>query len=325
MKLTMKPFAGPSATAGLQRTAVILPAAPNIFRWWRKLIAVAKTSLRLAENVTGNFFVDQSCIDCSTCNWLAPESFKGAATYSFVHHQPDSTETIRQAQKALISCPVGAIGTTQKTAIDNQLKFPDPIASNVFHCGYHSESSFGATSYFIRREAGNVMVDSPRFASALVKEIERLGGLDIMFLTHRDDIADHQKYADHFGCQRFIHVDDAVSSARDVEHKITGSDSFRIDDELVMLPVSGHTKGSACLLYDNSFLFTGDHLAWNIELEHLYAFRTACWYDWSIQTASMKTLRDYTFEWVLPGHGRRINLPAAEMRKSLEKCIEWME
>ena len=285
---------------------------------------VAKSSLRLAENIAGNFYVDQSCIDCSTCNWLAPESFKGAASNSFVHNQPDSAKSIRQAQKALISCPVGAIGTEQKTAIDAQLRFPDLIADNVFHCGYHAESSFGATSYFIQRQAGNIMVDSPRFAGALVKEIERMGGLDIMFLTHRDDIADHQKYADHFGCQRFIHIDDAVSSAGEVEHKITGSEPFEIDDELVILPVSGHTKGSACLLYQESFLFTGDHLAWNIEAQNLRAFRTACWYDWSIQTTSMKTLLDYKFEWVLPGHGRRINLPAAEMQKSLVKCIEWM-
>jgi glyoxylase-like metal-dependent hydrolase (beta-lactamase superfamily II)/ferredoxin len=285
---------------------------------------VAKSSLRLAENIAGNFYVDQSCIDCSTCNWLAPESFKGAASNSFVHNQPDSAKSIRQAQKALISCPVGAIGTEQKTAIDAQLRFPDLIADNVFHCGYHAESSFGATSYFIQRQAGNILVDSPRFAGALVKEIERMGGLDIMFLTHRDDIADHQKYADHFGCQRFIHIDDAVSSAGEVEHKITGSEPFEIDDELVILPVSGHTKGSACLLYQESFLFTGDHLAWNIEAQNLRAFRTACWYDWSIQTTSMKTLLDYKFEWVLPGHGRRINLPAAEMQKSLVKCIEWM-
>jgi|TARA_B100000315_G_scaffold254808_1_gene296649 glyoxylase-like metal-dependent hydrolase (beta-lactamase superfamily II)/ferredoxin len=288
------------------------------------LNAVAKSSLRLAENVEGNFFVDRTCIDCSTCNWLAPESFSGAASFSFVQRQPSSPAAIRQAQKALISCPVGAIGTEQKTSIDNELRFPDLISENVFHCGYHSESSFGATSYFIQREAGNVMVDSPRFAGALVKQIEQMGGLDIMFLTHRDDIADHQKFADHFGCERFIHVEDAVSSARSVEHKIAGGEPFEIDDELLVLPVPGHTRGSACLLYRESFLFTGDHLAWNIDAQNLRAFRTACWYDWSIQTISMTTLQNYTFEWVLPGHGRRINLPTAEMRKSLEKCIKWM-
>jgi hypothetical protein len=39
----------------------------------------------------------------------------------------------------------------------------------------------------------------------------------------------------------------------------------------------------------------------------------------------MKRLLDYRFEWVLPGHGRRAHLPAADMRRSLNDCITWME
>ncbi len=290
---------------------------------------MAKSSQRLFDNVEGNYFVDQTCIDCSTCNWVAPESFQGASDHSFVYRQPLTPDAAIQAQKALISCPVGAIGTKQKIKIEPRIRFPDLIDGTeeigVFHCGFHSESSFGATSYFIRRAAGNVLIDSPRFASTLVKQIEKMGGIDIMFLTHRDDIADHQKYAKHFGCERFIHRDDAVSTARHVEHQIEGPDAVEIDDGLTVLPVPGHTKGSACLLFDNTYLFTGDHLAWNIEAQNLRAFRTACWYDWSVQTTSMSTLLDYAFEWILPGHGRRINLPNEKMRASLENCITWMK
>lgn len=29
----------------------------------------------------------------------------------------------------------------------------------VYHCGYHSEKSFAATSYFITRPEGNILVD----------------------------------------------------------------------------------------------------------------------------------------------------------------------
>ncbi len=29
----------------------------------------------------------------------------------------------------------------------------------MYHCGYHSEASFGATSYFIVRPGGNILVD----------------------------------------------------------------------------------------------------------------------------------------------------------------------
>ena len=64
---------------------------------------------------------------------------------------------------ALVSCPTASIGTQSKhdvTAVTAAL--PDPIDNNVYHCGYHAESSFGATSYLIVREEGNVLVDSPR-------------------------------------------------------------------------------------------------------------------------------------------------------------------
>jgi len=71
------------------------------------------------------------------------------------------------------------------------------------------------------------------------------------------------------------------------------------------------------LLYRNKFLFTGDHLYFSREERHLEAFRDHCWYSWSEQTKSMKTLIDFDFEWVLPGHGQRVKLSSAEAKKQL--------
>lgn len=34
------------------------------------------------------------------------------------------------------------------------------------------------------------------------------------------------------------------------------------------------------------------------------------------QDTSMRRLKDYQFEWVLPGHGQRVRLPVAEIRGS---------
>lgn len=45
-------------------------------------------------------------------------------------------------------------------------------AQHLYHCGYHSESSFGAASYFIERQDGNILVDSPRFDKSLLENIE---------------------------------------------------------------------------------------------------------------------------------------------------------
>ncbi len=53
---------------------------------------------------------------------------------------------------------------------------------------------------------GNVLVDSPRFAGSLVRRIEEMGGVSLMFLSHRDDIADHAKFSAHFGCPRVMHT-----------------------------------------------------------------------------------------------------------------------
>jgi glyoxylase-like metal-dependent hydrolase (beta-lactamase superfamily II) len=80
-----------------------------------------------------------------------------------------------------------------------------------------------------------------------------------------------------------------------------------------------------CLCYRERYLFTGDHLAWSPEREHVYAFRSAVWYDWRTQIASMERLARLRFEWILPGHGRRCHFPEAEMRDQMRRCIEWMK
>ena len=71
------------------------------------------------------------------------------------------------------------------------------IAESIYFCGFTAESSFGAWSYLIVRpesEGGNVLIDSPRFATQLAKRIAAMGGVRTMFLTHKDDVADHARW-----------------------------------------------------------------------------------------------------------------------------------
>jgi glyoxylase-like metal-dependent hydrolase (beta-lactamase superfamily II)/ferredoxin len=285
---------------------------------------MANPARRLDHNAPGDFYVDATCIDCDTCRWMAPAIFNRRGEQSSVHAQPTSPAETRRALQALVACPTASIGTTEKHDVAAAAaSFPDEIAPGVFHCGFHSESSFGAASYLIVREAGNVLVDSPRFAAPLVKRIAEFGGVATMFLTHRDDVADHQRFRERFGCERVIHADDA--DAAETERTIAGTDAVSLADDLVVVPVPGHTAGSACLLWKNEFLFTGDHLAWSERLGELYAFRDACWFDWRAQTASMKRLAAFDFEWVLPGHGRRAHFAKDEMRRRMARCVAWME
>ncbi len=181
---------------------------------------MARLTQRRAENVSGDFYVDTTCIDCDTCRWMSPTVFAEVGDQSAVYHQPQTDAERLQAMQALLSCPTASIGTEvpPKDIKTVQHSFPIPIASGVSHCGYHAENSYGASSYF-------------------------------------------------------------------------------------------------------TFLFTGDHLAWSEELHHLYAFRRACWYSWPELIKSMHKLAEYSFEWVLPGHGRRFHGDRAMM----QQCLDWME
>ena len=289
---------------------------------------MAQIDRRLPENANGEFFVDKSCIDCDACRQIAPLTFHDHGGQSSVYAQPQTPEETRRAMMALVACPTASIGTSSRLDARAAVKsFPDRIADDVYFCGFTSEASFGAWSYLIVRDAsdgGNVLVDSPRFAAPLVRQIEQLGGVRAMFLTHRDDIADHAKFAAHFGCPRVMHARDGAKRLG-VERVVTGEGPLELDNQLLGIPTPGHTRGHQVLLYRSKVLFSGDHLAWSPRRETLIAFKHACWYSWDEQTRSMERLLAYEFEWVLPGHGRIHHAPATEMRKHLRRCVAWMQ
>jgi glyoxylase-like metal-dependent hydrolase (beta-lactamase superfamily II)/ferredoxin len=293
---------------------------------------MAQLERRLSHNAAGDFFVDATCIDCDTCRWMAPETFSREEHQSSVYRQPSSDEQTRRALMALVSCPTSSIGSTGgstggATKLDASVAseaLPDLISDDVYHCGYHAESSFGAASYLIVREQGNVLIDSPRFAAPLVQRLEELGGVQTMFLTHRDDVADHAKFREHFQCERVLHEEEIRGGTRGIEHPVSGYEPVALADDLLVIPTPGHTQGSCCLLYRERFLFTGDHIAWSESRGHVYGFRSACWYDWDELVGSTEKLADHAFEWILPGHGRRCYFPRDVMATEMTKALEWM-
>lgn len=277
------------------------------------------------ENREGNFYVDSTCIDCETCRILAPGIFSEKNGASYVSKQPETEIEKIEALRALIACPTTSIGTEDRMDLQEAKEtFPTRIEENVFYCGYHSKDSFGAFSYFIQRENGNILIDSPRYVPSLGDKIEALGGIRYHFLTHQDDVADHEKFHERFGCERIIHESDR-RAAPSAEILLKDESVFDLDTDLKIIPTPGHTKGHAVLLYKDRFLFTGDHLAFDPNRERLIAFRSACWYSWPEQIRSMKRLREYSFEWVLPGHGHPSNKGYETMKNLLNDCIEWME
>ncbi|HJV37237.1 MAG TPA: MBL fold metallo-hydrolase [Geothrix sp.] len=272
-----------------------------------------------ADNVPGPFFVDRTCIDCGTCYQFAPETFEGGEDRARVHAQPGDAQARLRAAMALVACPVGSIGTDDRTDVPAATKaFPHPVAEDVYFCGYTSEKSFGAWSYLIRRPGGNVLVDSPRASEVLMKNLETLGGVATMVLSHRDDVADHAAYHARFQCERIMHVADGFTG---LERLVEGDEPISLAEDLLLIPTPGHTAGSVCLLY-RDVLFTGDHLWWNPVQGRLSASRTYNWHSWARQLDSLERLLAFDFAWVLPGHGsiHHADSPAA-MRADLRRAL----
>ena len=105
---------------------------------------MADQKKRLDSNVTGNFYVDATCINCDTCRQLAPASFEEVGSFSAVTSQPTDEEHLHRAYQALLACPVGSIGIEQSEPVQMQeamASFPLHLEDGVYYCGFNSEKS----------------------------------------------------------------------------------------------------------------------------------------------------------------------------------------
>lgn len=278
---------------------------------------------RLDSNVPGNFYVDATCINCDTCRQLAPLSFEEIGDYSAVSRQPVDEQQTHQAYQALLACPVGSIGIEHSDKARMQAamaSFPLHLEGGVSYCGFNSEKSFGANSFFIEHPDGNWLIDSPRYVKHLVEAFECHGGIAQIFLTHEDDVADADKYATHFGAKRIIHRED-VAAVPGAEWIVDGEETIQVGSQFHIIPVPGHTAGSMALLYQERFLFTGDHLWWDPHAKSLEAPTRLVWKKWTL-IDSIQKLLDYRFEWVMAGHGDRVRLSPADMHAHLQALVE---
>lgn len=277
---------------------------------------------RNPDSAPGDWYIDTHCIDCAASREVAPGLIVHRHGKSVFAHQPASEEEELSAWRAVLVCPTASVGAETRHRQPADL-FPQELAPGVFRCGYNAASSFGAHSYLAQRDQGNVLVDSPRFVNKLVHRLEELGGIADILLTHRDDVADAERYAQHFGARVWIHEDDR-SAAPYASQVVKGSAPRAIGERLLAIPVPGHTRGSMVFLLEDSYLFTGDSLAWSHEREDLVAFRDACWYSWSELKRSLTYLAGYRFEWVLAGHGGSVHLAAEAMQGRLRALVARM-
>jgi glyoxylase-like metal-dependent hydrolase (beta-lactamase superfamily II) len=278
---------------------------------------------RNPDSAPGDWFVDTACIDCGASRHVAPGLVVARRGKSVFARQPQNAEETLAAWRAVLVCPTASVRSETKQPRPQAPIFPQPMTEGVWRCGFNARSSFGAHSYFVARPSGNLLVDSPRFATELVKWFDSAGGIADILLSHQDDVADADKYAARFGARVWIHRDDR-SAAPYASDLLEGEAAHTIAPGLIAIPVPGHTRGSVVYLLEDRILFTGDSLAWSMRDQDLVAFRDVCWYSWEAQTASLARLVDYRFEWVLPGHGWPTHLPADEMSARLRGLVTRM-
>jgi glyoxylase-like metal-dependent hydrolase (beta-lactamase superfamily II) len=155
--------------------------------------------------------------------------------------------------------------------------------------------------------------------------LDEAGGLAAILLTHRDDVAAADRYAERFGAQVWIHEDDA-SAAPYATDLIEGLEPVELRPGVVAFPVPGHTRGSVLYHVDGHLLFSGDSLAWDPARQRLLAFRDACWYSWAEQRRSLARFTDsgLGFDRLFCGHGWSHDASAETFAASLRDLIDRM-
>ncbi|MGP4002405.1 MBL fold metallo-hydrolase [Streptomyces sp. 8N706] len=266
----------------------------------------------------GGWYVDSRCTNCDVARQLAPELIREVAGRSEIVRQPrDSAETGR-LHAAAFACPTRSIrrpGRRLDPAFD---PFPLALDDDVLLCGHNSPRTAGANSYLLRRPSGSLMmIDTPRWNSALAARYEASGPVTDVLLTHRDHAAHGRRYADRFGARLWIHEGD-LEAAPDADHVLRGTDPLEIADGVTAHPLPGHTRGSVLYVADERYCFSGDSLYWSRTTADVEVAESVTWYSIEELGASLARTADrLRFEWLLPGHGDRKRLPAPEMTRRL--------
>ncbi len=277
--------------------------------------------VRNPASAPGDWFIDTACIDCGAAPNEAPGLIVRKDGLCIFARQPETPDEDEAAFRAMQVCPTASVRTESKRKLPPL--FPRQWAPGIFQLGFNARSSYGANSWFAMRADGNLMIDAPRWSTRVVNHVAASGGLARILLTHRDDVADAERYADHFGARVYIHEADARAApfATDI---IRGDAPAPIAEAATVIPTPGHTIGSVVYLLDETYLFTGDSLDWHHERERLRASPGTCWYSWTDQTESLERLAGHRFEWVLAGHGGSARRPAEAMRAHLLELVSWM-
>ncbi|MFH8408315.1 MBL fold metallo-hydrolase [Streptomyces sp. NPDC018019] len=261
------------------------------------------------------WYVDDRCTNCDVARQLAPGLIIETHGRSEVVRQPRDATEERLLHAAAFACPTRSIRRPGHRLAPELDPFPMPLGDgDVLLCGHNSQHTAGANAYLLRRPGGTLMmVDTPRWSEPLAARYEALGPVTDVLLTHRDHAAHGRRYADRLGARLWIHEGD-LDAAPDADRVLRGTRSVEIGDGVLAHPLPGHTPGSVLYVADERYCFSGDSFYWSRTTGDVEVADSVTWYSIEELAASLaRTAVGLRFEWLLPGHGDRMHLPAADM------------
>lgn len=279
-----------------------------------------RSAERPAAAGTGDWYVDSRCTNCDVARQLAPGLIEEIGGRAEVVRQPRDADEVRQMYAAALACHTRSIRPGTGRLDPARDPFPLALDAHVHLCGHNSTHNAGANSYLLRRPSGTMMmIDTPRWSTALAARYEAMGPVTDVLLTHYDHAAHGRAYADRFGARLWIHEGD-LEAAPDADRVLRGTEPAVIGDGVIAYPLPGHTRGSVLYVADERYCFSGDSLYWSRTTADVEVVESVVWYSMAELSASLQRIGGrLRFEWLLPGHGDRKRLPAPEMARRLRE------
>lgn len=274
---------------------------------------MARADLSHPSNATGDWFVDTRCIRCDAARDWAPDLIgMDAVGRSFVAAQPAGPEQTAALWRAAAACPTKSIGHREQFREPAGV-FPYQLTAGVWALGNNARSSFGGHSYLATRPGGNLMIDSPRFGRGLAERVDAMGGVAHILLSHRDDVADAERWAERYGARVWIGAADADAAPYATD--LIGAAAVVIAPGVAGIPAPGHTEGHILYHLDDRHLFTGDTLHWNRRRGELDVFPEQTFYSWTVLADTVERMAALPVEWLFPGHGQWQHMGREEWRR----------
>ena len=266
---------------------------------------MARPDARHPDSVEGDWYADTRCIACDAARHYAPDLIVADDDgLSVVIRQPSTPAEEAAMWRATVACPTQSIGTVSRRRPPPDV-FPWAVTDIVELLGHNDAAAPSGPTATSSPVPVGTSWSTPRVGRVRLRDaIADRGGLAHVLLTHRDDVADAQRYAEEFSARVWIHHADA-SAAPFATDVVTGDEPVVIAEGVTMIPTPGHTRGSVVFLVDGELLFTGDTLHLDEARGRLDVFSGATWFSWDELAASMARLAHQArFRWGLPGHGK---------------------